>query len=136
MRHIHDLALEALSELLNKEPASHTASGQSNAAAQEETRLGGDVVGGGHLDCLGATLTDEALGCSSVGQRQIVERQMAIREGNKHVGHAQLDLLVGVGDLVAVPPARPRLLRKRFALGDREIREVSSEVHGKEFTRG
>lgn len=31
-----------------RKPASHTASGQSNAAAQEETRLGGDVVGGGH----------------------------------------------------------------------------------------
>lgn len=60
MEHAHSAALRGLAHLLEKEPASHTASGQSNATAREDAG-GSGVVGGGHSSHLfGLALLSDA----------------------------------------------------------------------------
>lgn len=95
--------------------------------------LGCDARGCGFC---ATTLPDEPLSCGPISERQVVQGQAALRKRHEHVGHAQLDLFVGVGNLVAVAPACPSLLGKGFALGDGESGEEGFEAHDRKFTRG
>ncbi|MDO9131995.1 MAG: hypothetical protein Q7U67_03110 [Hydrogenophaga sp.] len=63
----HSAALRGLAHLLEKEPASHTASGQSNATAGRVAGSEG-VVGGGHSGGLGLLdKADEAFEATRLG---------------------------------------------------------------------
>ena len=63
-----------------------------------------------------------------------IEAELSARHGDEHIRHPQLNLLACVGDLVAVPAARARLLGERFALGDGQSGEEGLEVHAPKFT--
>lgn len=70
------------------------------------------------------------LSSCAISQRQIRQPKGAIRYGHKHIGKAQLYLLVPIGDLGEIADRRSGPLCVCLALISVKSEEVGSEAHG------
>lgn len=95
----------------------------------------GAVHGSGLGFCCGPSLlTDAALPRRVVGQRQVIQANRASGQGDDHIGKAELDLLVLIGDLVEDAAAGTGFGGELVALIYRHAEKETVEAHATQFT--